>query len=164
MWAAIRAGWRVGYCAAAEASSEAPQAAYSRYSTTVPPTEAGWKAAEETHEQIRRSRVALKIARSFDFELIFDPPAGPDALRAALAYWREGAQAPKLVGGARAPDPDALAGTAAIARTFQVTLSFHYGGEPAESVQAIGRATGGRVNIRVNTPAEAEFVAEQVFP
>jgi hypothetical protein len=164
MWAAIRAGWRAGYCAAAGPTGESPQAAYSRYSTTVPPTEAGWKSAAETHEQIRRSRVALKIARAFDFELIFDPPAGPDALRAALACLREGAHAPQLVGGARLPYPDAIAEIAAIARTFQVTLSFHYGGEPAESVQAIARATAGRVNIRVDTPAEAEFVAEHLFP
>lgn len=164
MWAAIRAGWRAGYCAAAEVSGESSQAAYSRYSITVPPAEAGWKSAEVAHEQIRRSRVALKISRSFDFELVFDPPAGPDALRAALAYLREGAHAPQLVGGVTSPDPDAIAEIAAIARTFQVTLSFHYRGESAESVQAIARATAGRVNIRVNTPGEAEFVAEQVFP
>ena len=52
---------------------------------------------------------------------------------------------------------------AAIAQHFQVTLSFRYRGEPAETVRAIAKATAGRLNYQVRNAAEAEFVAEHLL-
>jgi hypothetical protein len=147
VWAAIRAGWRLGF----SATGETPGAAYSRYRLAIPLTDAGLELAEETHEQIRRVRGALKIARAFDFELIFDSPVTPDAVRAALERLRDGAHTPQLIG-AGAGELDAMA---AIARQFQVTLSVAY--------REGGSAVSGRVNYNVQTPAEAEFIAENLL-
>jgi hypothetical protein len=52
---------------------------------------------------------------------------------------------------------------AAIARNFQITLSFRYRGEPAETVRAIGKAMAGRLDYRVRDAAAAEFVAEHLL-
>ena len=46
---------------------------------------------------------------------------------------------------------------------FQVTLSFRYRGEPAETVRAIAKAMAGRLDYRVRDAAEAKFVAEQLL-
>jgi hypothetical protein len=160
MWAAIRAGWRAGYTVAADYVVELYNAAYSRFGVTVPLTEAGLKAAEDAHEQIRRARWGLKISRAFDFELSFHPPASAEETRAALDRLREGAHAPQLVGWPASRELDEMAG---IARQLQVTLSFTYEGESAQAVQAVGRATGGRFNYRVRSLADAEFVAEHLL-
>jgi hypothetical protein len=151
LWAAIRAGWRSGYTTATDVSGEIPEAAYSRYTLAVPLTEAGLRTAEETHEQIRRARSALKISRAFDFELTFEGPVSPDGLRDALESLRQGAHAPQLVSGAWPPDPDALT---AVANQFQITLSFSSGHSvPADA----------RFNYRVKTPADAELAAEHLL-
>jgi hypothetical protein len=52
---------------------------------------------------------------------------------------------------------------AATAQFFQITLTFRYRGEPAETVRAIAKATAGRLNYRVCNAAEAEFVAEHLL-
>ncbi|MCU1234805.1 MAG: hypothetical protein JWP63_2772 [Candidatus Solibacter sp.] len=158
--AAIRAGWRAGYTIASDHLVEIYNAAYSRFCLTVPLTPAGLKAAEERHEQIRRARWGLKIARAFDFELTFDPPASADALRAALEQLREGVHTPQLVGGVAL---DELEEAAAVARQFQVTLTFTHQNQSAQAIQTIARATAGRFDYRVNSPSEAEFAAEHLF-
>ena len=165
MWAAIRAGWRAGYTVATGISGGIPEAAYSRYGVAVPPTEAGVKAAEEAHEQIRRSRAALKIARAFDFEVGFDSAVSPDALRTRWSVCAKGAHAPQLVGGTGCDDLDEMA---AIARQFQITLTFGRSGTDDRflspvNLSSIARATAGRVDFHVKDAAEAEFVAENLF-
>jgi hypothetical protein len=160
LWAAIRAGWRAGYTVAADFVVELYDAAYSRFGVTVPLTAAGLKAAEDAHEQIRRARWGLKIARAFDFELSFHPPAAAADIRAALEQLREGAHAPQLAGCDAARELDEMA---EIARQLQVTLSFTYQGESGAALQAVGRATGGRFNYRVKSTSEAEFVAEHLL-
>jgi hypothetical protein len=52
---------------------------------------------------------------------------------------------------------------AAIASHYQVTLSFRYGGEHAETVRTIAKAMSGRLDYRVRDAAEAKFVAEQLI-
>ena len=52
---------------------------------------------------------------------------------------------------------------AAIAQLFQVTLSFRYRGEPAETVRAIAKSTAGRINYHVRDAPEAEFVSEHLL-
>ncbi len=52
---------------------------------------------------------------------------------------------------------------AATAQQFQITLSFPYRGEPAQTVRAIAKATGGKLNYRVRNAAEVEFVAEDLL-
>jgi hypothetical protein len=52
---------------------------------------------------------------------------------------------------------------AAIAQHFQITLSFRHRGEPAETVRAIAKVTGGRLDYRVRDAGEAAFVAEQLL-
>jgi len=52
---------------------------------------------------------------------------------------------------------------AATAQQFQVTLSFPYRGESANDVRAIAKAAAGRLNYRVRSAAEAEFVAESLL-
>jgi hypothetical protein len=135
-------------------------AAYSRFCLAVPPTTEGVKALEERHEQIRRARWALKISRAFDFELTFEPAASVEELRAVLEQLREGIHTPQLVGGVAI---DELEESAAIARQFQITLTFPHQGRPAEGIQAIAKATGGRFDYRVRTVAEAEIAAEYLL-
>jgi hypothetical protein len=155
LWSAIRAGWRVGYTICGDLT----EVACSRFRLTVPATDAGLKAAEESHEQIRRARVERRIARGFDFELVFEPPVGPEDLRRALERLREGAHMPQLVGAATS-EIDAVA---AIARQFQVTLSFSYAPGNDHEVDAVARATAGRVNYNVHTAEEAELVAARLL-
>jgi hypothetical protein len=176
LWAAIRAGWRSGYTAAidlaADRGAEALKslAGFSRYALTIAPTEAGVKAAEEIHQQIRQARAAMKIARAFDFEWDAASPMTPRFLRTALERMKDSGHAPQLVcpgfdaGANRGrADDEELEELAAVARQFQVTLSFRYGGEPGERVQAVARATAGRLNYRVPNASAAEFVAEHLL-
>ena len=149
MWSAIRAGWRAGYTTSVDVSGAIPEPAYSRYSVTIPPTAAGLKTAEETHEQIRRARAALKIARTFDFEVIFDAPVSADTLRGALERLRAGAHAPQLAGATWTGDLEEIA---AVARQFQIMLS---------SLSSDPAPDPGRFNYRVQTAIDAESLAER---
>jgi hypothetical protein len=51
---------------------------------------------------------------------------------------------------------------AATAQHFQITLSFRYSREPAETIRSIAKVMAGRLNYRVRNAAEAEFVAEHL--
>jgi hypothetical protein len=86
----------------------------------------------------------------------------PQFLRDALEFMKERGHLPRLVcpGAVAAADLDELAATA---RYFQVTLSFRYRGEPAETVRTVARAMAGRLNYRVRNAAEADFVAEHLL-
>ena len=149
MWSAIRAGWRTGYTVGVCVSAAIPEAAYSRYSVNIAPTAAGWKTAEETHEQIRRTRSALKIARTFDFEVMFDAPVSAETLHDALEHLRAVAHAPQLAGGSWTGDLEEIA---AVARQFQVTLS---------SASTDPAPDPARFNYRVKSAIDAESLAER---
>jgi hypothetical protein len=165
MWSAIRAGWRQGYTVATDvepgrtAEGMRSAAGFSRYSCTIGAGETGRKAAEEIHEQIRQARAAVKKGSGFDFEVCSQDGLSPDALRGLVEGLKEGAHTPQLVD-AGAVNEARLAELAQVARQLQVTLSFRYGGESGAEVEAIGRATAGRVNYRVQSVGQAEMVTE----
>ena len=165
MCAAIRAGWRSGYTTAADLTAEGSidgLAGFSRYTVAFAATTTGLDEAERVDQQIRKARAAMKISRGFDLELDAAIPMTPQFLRTALEYLKEHGHLPQLV----CPGPVAaqdLEEMAAIARYFQITLSFRYRGEPAETVRAIAKAMSGRLNYRVRNAAEAEFVAEHLL-
>ena len=169
MWAAIRAGWRSGYTTSADltavdgtATNLGGREGFSRYAVVIPATASCLNEAERVYHQIRHARAAMKISRGFDLELDAADPLTPEFLRSVLDFVQERGHLPQLVcpGPVDEKDLDAMA---AIAQHFQITLSFRYRGEPAESVRAIAKAMAGRLDYRVRNPAEAEFVAEHLL-
>ena len=159
MWAAIRAGWRAGYTVgAAESPAESRSGLQPLYRRRSLPPSTGSNDAEKAHQQIRRARAALKISRAFDFEL--DARSPHDSAKSCAPPWnacRQRGHAPQLVGPGPVADED-LDEMAAIAQHFQITLSFRYRGEPAETVRpspkpppagsTTGFAIAGRSRIR----------------
>ena len=117
---------------------------------------AALKANEQLHESIRQARSALKTGRSFDFEPSLEGSATITTPQ-ELVFWLHwlkarghGAQlaAPNIGGDGLA---ERLKEFAAIARHYQCTLSICSGvGHPAETLEAIARATVGRVNYRLS--------------
>ena len=166
MHAAIRAGWRSAYTAAADLDPEGPslegREGSSRYVVAIPANSAGLDQAEKVYQQIRNARAALKISRSSDLQLDAASPMTPQFLRSALEFMKERGHLPQLVcpGPVAEKDLDEMAATA---RYFQITLSFRYRGEPGETVRAIAKAMAGRLDYRVRNAAEAEFVAEHLL-
>jgi hypothetical protein len=137
---------------------------------------AALKTNEQLHECICQARSALKAGRSFDFEPSLEGAATITTPQ-ELVFWLHwlkarghGAQlaAPNLVpqasdlflsaSGRACPAPTPHTGRgerlkefAAIARHFQCTLSICSGaGHSAEELEAIARATVGRVNYRLS--------------
>jgi hypothetical protein len=169
MCAAIRAGWRSAYTAAADLAAEDGTAAnlggragFSRYAVVVAATASCLNETERIYHQIRQARAAMKISRGFDLELDAAGPMTPEFLRSVLDVMKERGHLPQLVypGPVAEKDLDAMAATA---RHFQITLSFRYRGEPAATVRAIAKAMSGRLNYRVRNATEAEFVAEHLL-
>jgi hypothetical protein len=117
---------------------------------------AALKTNEQLHESIRQARATLKTGRSFDFEPSLEGAATPTTPQ-ELIFWLHwlnvrghGAQlaAPNLGG-------DCVAGRlkefAAIARHYHCILSICSGaGHSPEALEAIARATVGRVNYRLS--------------
>ena len=168
LWSAIRAGWRQGYTVATDVAADSTMdslrelAGFSRYSYTIAAGEASVKAAEEIHEQIRQARAAVKKGGGFDFEVCGEGGLSPEALRWLLEGLKEGAHAPQLVDAGPVNEAH-LEELALVARQLQVTLSFRYRGESGATVEAIAKATAGRVNYRVRNVAEAELVTEHLL-
>jgi hypothetical protein len=114
------------------------------------------KANEQLHESIRQARSTLKTGRSFDFEPSLEGSATVTTPQ-ELVFWLHwlkarghGAQlaAPKLGRGGVA---QSLKEFAAIARHYQCALSISSGaGHSPEALEAIARATMGRVNYRIS--------------
>jgi hypothetical protein len=169
MWSAIRTGWRSGYATAANltvangaATNFSGRERFSRYTVVIRPTIDGLDEAEQVYQQIRQARAAKKISRAFDLELEAASPMSPQMLRTILEASKERCRIPQLA----CPGPVSpmdLEELAAIARHFQITLSFHYRGESAETVRGIAKATASRLNYRVRNAAEADFVAEHLL-
>ena len=114
------------------------------------------KINEQLHESIRQARSSVKTGRSFDFEPSLEGSASVTTPQ-ELIFWLHwlkarghGAQlaAPNLGGEAVA---ERLQEFAAIARHYQCTLSICSGaGHSPEALEAIARATVGRVNYRIS--------------
>jgi hypothetical protein len=158
VWAAIRAGWRLGFsaCHTASLSDLGAHAAFTRFAAEAAPL----KAAEQLHEQIRQARAASKLAGAFEFDPAFGA-ISPGEFSGSLEYLKTSGHAAQF-----ATLPLALAdleGLADIARRNQVTLSFRYAGESGEVVAAVARAAAGRVNFYAAGPAEAGFLAENLL-
>jgi len=114
------------------------------------------KTNEQLHESIRQARSTLKTGRSFDFEPSLEGSATVTTPQ-ELVFWLHwlkarghGAQfaAPNLGAGGAA---QRLKELAAIARHYQCTLSIRSGaGHSEEALEAIARATAGRVNYTIS--------------
>jgi len=165
MCAAVRAGWRSGYTVSTELGTGTDlngRERFSRYAVTIPAGANVIEEVERASHQIRQARAALKISRGFDLELDAATPMTPQVLRSNMESLKERGRVPQLV----CPGPFAeeeFDEMAATANHFQVTLSFRYGGEPAETVRTIAKAMAGRLDYRVRDAAEAKFVAEQLL-
>ena len=168
LWSAIRAGWRQEYSAvAAIAMDTATESvretlAFTRFTVDVsglPRLEPALKTAEYVHEQIRQARAVLKAGGGFEFEVGLGEIT-PEDLQWSLEWLKAQGHPPQFVTVCGTGD---LEGLAAVARQQKVTLSFRYGGEGGKVVEEIARATEGRLNYHVSTPAEAEFIAEYLI-
>ena len=122
LWAAIRAGWREGYCAGVTISSkeEARDAAmFSKLTVAVNPGPSSLEAAARLHEAVRVARSSLKTGRSFDLEIAFDGAVSPGQLEFCLDWLRERGHAAQLVSAAANTGTD----LAAAARRYQCGLN-----------------------------------------
>jgi hypothetical protein len=120
---------------------------FSRYAVTIPAGTNGIEDAERVIQQIRQARAALKVSRGFDLELDAATPTTPLELRNTMESLKDRGHVPQLI----YPGPFAekeLDEMAAIASHYQVTLSFRYGGEPAETVRTIAKAMAGRLDYQ----------------
>jgi hypothetical protein len=173
LWAAIRGGWRQGYAAVVDVRADsssvdiAPHAACSRFAVDVSalePFEPALKAAAQVHQQVRQARAGLKLSGAFEFEVGL-PEASAADLEFCLDWLKTHGHAAQLVapartmGGLGADVEEA----AAAARRQQATLSLRYRGEESSAIQQVAQATLGRVSIRVESAAEAAFVAENLL-
>jgi hypothetical protein len=126
------------------------------------------KINEQLHESIRQARSAMKTGRSFDFEPSLEGAATVTTPQ-ELIFWLHwlkarghGAQlaAPNMGGDGVA---QRLKEFAAIALHYQCTLSIRSGaGHSAEALEAIARATVGRVNYTISPelrlpPEDSEY-------
>jgi hypothetical protein len=156
MFAAIRAGWRNGYTAATDLSTVediSGREGFSRYSVVIPAGANGMEDAEKIYQQIRQARGALKISRGFDLQLDAAVPMTPQVLRSAVECLKERGHAPQLVDPGPLAEKD-LDEMAATAQHFQITLSFHYRGESAETVRGVAKTMTGRLDYRGRDASE----------
>ena len=113
------------------------------------------KANEQLHESIRQARSVLKTGRSFDFEPSLEGVSTVTTPH-ELIFWLHWLKAHGHAAQLAAPNigsgvPERLKEFAAIARHYQCTLSICSGaGHSAEELEAIARATIGRVNYRIS--------------
>jgi hypothetical protein len=165
MCAAIRAGWRNGYTAAADLGTVADisgREGFSRYAVGIPGGANGIEDAEKVYQQIRQARGTLKISRAFDLQLDAAVPMTAQVLRSTVECLKERGHAPQLVDPGTVAEKD-FEEMAATAQHLQITLSFRYRGEGAETVRTIGKVMAGRLDFRVRDTAEAKFVLEQLL-
>ena len=114
------------------------------------------KANEQLHESIRQARAALKTGRSFDFEPSLEGAATVTTPQ-ELIFWLHWLKARGHGAQLAAPNigsdgvAERLKELAAITRHYQCTLSIcSGGGHSVEELEAIARATMGRVNYRIS--------------
>ena len=120
----------------------------------------GLRLTGELYDFIRSAKAESGLGRSFDFELSLDGAGTlttPKELIFCLHWLKTRGRAAQLV----SPNLnlDAMGELAAVARYFNATLSVSSsGGEPEDAIEAIGRATAGRVNCRI----AGEFQASDI--
>jgi hypothetical protein len=153
LWAAIRAGWRLGYACVCE--GPVVPLAYSRFSVDG----TSLQEAARVHEQIRQARAALKLPSGFEFEVSL-PECDAKSLEVSLEWLRNAGHPAQLAAPERVSGD--LAELAASARRHQVTLGFRYRGEDAAAIQEAAKATLGRISFRVRDAEEAEFVGGEL--
>jgi len=133
------------------------------------------KVNEQLRENIRQTRSALRLGRAFDFGPVLGGPAHttPREMLFCLHWLKARGHAAQFAapnlgftpGQPYAAEPAAQLGErvkelAAIARHYQAILSVRHGsGKQAEVVQAIAKATVGRVNYQIADAGEIAFVA-----
>jgi hypothetical protein len=111
----------------------------------------GLKLTGELYDFIRSTKAESGLGRSFDFELSLEAAetlTTPKELIFCLHWLKTRGRAAQLV----SPNlnPGAVAELAGVARHFNATLSIAAGGgEREDAIEAIGRATAGRVNYRI---------------
>ncbi|MCX6636989.1 MAG: hypothetical protein NT090_18195 [Acidobacteria bacterium] len=114
----------------------------------------------ELYDFIRGTKAESGLGRSFDFELSLEAaetPTTPKELIFCLHCLRTHGRAAQLV----SPNLnlDAVAELAGVARHFNATLSVRLsGGEREDTIEAIGRATAGRVNYRIAGEFQASHI------
>jgi len=169
VWAAIRAGWRLGYAAIADvpagssAESIRPLAAFTRFAVDVSGLEAfepALKAAEQVHERVRQTRASLKLTGAFEFEVGL-PEAGAADLEYCLEWLKRRGHAAQFAAPVRIAGDRAEA--AAVVRQQQAALSLRYGGERGAAIREAARASLGRISVRVRRVQEAELALEDLF-
>lgn len=166
LWAAIRAGWREGYNLSlslpedVEAAKLAVSGAhgYTRYSIPAP--------GDRIFEYMQTVKSPQSSSKLFDFELSLtgsQEPTTAEQLAGQLERLKSSGRAAQQVA-PKLASLDATAALAAVARQFNATLSFYFEDAPGEqALQQIGRATGGRFNVTVETGGEARAaIAENV--
>jgi hypothetical protein len=124
----------------------------------------GLSRAERVRSQIRQNRSALKINRSFDFELALDrvpSTTTPQELTFCLHWLKARGHAAQLAAPhLPAEDEAGIRELAAICRQFQCGMDF-----PAESatlVETVARATAGRVTCSLWEPQSIDKVADSL--
>ncbi len=166
LWAAIRAGWREGWTAEAEvrAGNAMEHAACTRFSTISE----GVESDEQVCAAIRRAKSSSPTGRSFDFAPSLAGAAEPTAPEALGAYLQAlksrgcPAQlvAPRLDYSLAPEELGALVRElAAAARQHGAILSIEEGhNRRADVLEAIGKATAGRVSFRVAGEFDAAYI------
>jgi hypothetical protein len=162
LWAAIRAGWRDGWNLALalpgdlKAAQPIVMAAQSYTRFTIPVTGPDFEnqPLEQIFDFIQDTKSEQVLAKYFDVELSLEAPTPttPDEISACLGWLKTRNRTAQLI----APnlgDADRLqariAELAAAARQFNATLSFHLPAtSPETAAQQIGRATGGRFDVK----------------
>ena len=166
LWAAIRAGWREGWTAEAELGegNAMEHAACTRFSTLSQSLERD----EQVYAAIRRAKSSSPTGRSFDFAPSLagaSEPTTADGLAGYLQSLKSRGCPAQLV----APRLDYSLGPeelgacvrelAAAARQHGAILSIEEGhNRRAETLEAIGKATAGRVSFRVAGEFDAGYI------
>jgi hypothetical protein len=166
LWAAIRAGWRDGWNLALALPGDLKAAqpivmasqSYTRFTIPVAGPDFENQPIEQIFDFIQDTKSEQVSAKYFDFELSLEAPTPttPDEISACLGWLKARNRtvqliAPNLGVGDDLPAEIAakLAQLTAAARHFNATLSFDLPAtSPEAAAQQIGRATGGRFDVK----------------
>ena len=153
LWEAIRSGWRDGYSAE---SSDHTAAGYSRY---IQQPGEDLLARLET---IARSRVALKLGRTFDWELQLDETTAPAEAERIIEECRTTGKPPQYLG-FTSGQPPLAEDWLALARKQTLGISFSSQGQDSAGLTGIARAVGPRFNCRAEPQANPQQLTAALF-
>jgi hypothetical protein len=153
VWAAIRAGWREGYnlgVALPEDFEGAQRTVLGARGFTRFSAPANTERLFDFIQDIKSPSLSSKY---FDFELSLTAspgPTQPEEIMEHLERLKTAGRSAQLIA-PKLASLDGVAELAAAARQCNATLSFYLDGNPSEqTLQQIGRATGGRFNVTVD--------------